>query len=274
MPPKRQRPPPRRRPRKYKKRKPAYKKKKYSGQKLQVTREVKFVETLTESHEVKYQLADSTHMENGALIYPSGYNADQCFIPQGTGCHEMLGCWIRPLYALQKFTIDFSGLDLTHADTMKGLRLRCRYGWVRNTGAKSGATLATTPAAWQIVLNSMVVRELQDAKLDSDYTTFQKKSRNIMIEKDFFVRPRNPAVIGKSNTLVMSPPEYNMSISWNKTKGWLRNKTRLEPTTQATTHLVLHNTFVPFVYFSCEQATAHTGKMTVESSSRYYYTDA
>ena len=262
---------------KFKKRKPAYKMNKFSGPKLQVSREVKHIATPVESVIVAAHVQDSANMENGKLMYPCGFNADQPHINQGTGCNALIGCFIRPLYCTQKFQVQFDALDYSHADTNKGLRLRCRSGWVRNTGAKSGSSTTGTAAAWQAHINYMVLTELQAADLDADYLTFRQRSRNVMIVKDSYIKPKLNQNMGAPDglgTTDICAPEVNFTINWDKTKGFPRTKTRLVPTGSAPTSLVLHNHWIPFTYWSCDQLTANTGTIQVLSSSRYYFTDA
>ena len=76
---------------KFKKRKPAYKQNKFSAPKLQVSREVKHIETSVDSVIVAAHVADSANMENGKLMYPCGFNADQPKIEQGVGCNALNG---------------------------------------------------------------------------------------------------------------------------------------------------------------------------------------
>ncbi len=280
MPRKFQKRRPQRRPRKFKK-KPAYKHGKKTAPKLYSTREVKHIETASDSKNVAFVASGQTQMPNGQVFYPCGFNTDLSHLSQGTGCHGLVGCFIRPLYLSQKFKISFSGLDLDQEVANSGLKLRCRSGWIRNTGAKCGASVSTDSAAWQNLINVMVHKELQDADYDADYLQYTRKNRNIMIVKDSFLKPRlnqrmgsDPAGAG-SAALNSYAPEICFTINWDKTKGFLRNKTRLEPTGSHPTQLVLHNQFIPFVYFSCEQLTAtNQGHIEIKSSSRYYFTDA
>lgn len=282
MPRKYQKRRPQNRPRKFKKKKPAYKHGKKTAPKLYSTREVKHIETASESKNVAFIAEGQTQMANGALFYPCGFNTNVSHISQGTGVSNVIGAFLRPLYLTQKFKISFSGIDTDKAVANNGLKLRCRSGWIRNTGAKCGASVATDSAAWQNLINVMVHKELQDADMDADYLQFTRKSRNIMIVKDSFLKPKlnqRMGVDGYDSNISHQhnsyAPEICFSINWDKTKGWLRNKTRLEPTGSHATQLVLHNQFVPFVYFSCEQFTnVDEGHITVESSSRYYFTDA
>lgn len=264
-----------------KKKKPAYKHGKKTAPKLYSTREVKHIETASESKNVQYVTQSANQMANGQIFYPCGFNATTSHIPQGVGCNALVGCFIRPLYCSQKFKISFANLDLDEEVANSGLKLRCRSGWIRNTGAKAGASLSTTSTAWQTLINTMVHKELQDADMDADYLQYVRKSRNIMIVKDSFLKPRlnqrmgtDPSGAG-SATQNSYAPEICFTINWDRTKGWLRNKTRLEPTGTHADQLVLHNQFVPFVYFSCEQLTAtNQGHINVKSSSRYYFSDA
>lgn len=271
----------------YRKKKPAYKHGKKTAPKLYSTREVKHIETALESLDVAFVAGAPGQMQNGQLFFPAGYNAVTTHIPQGMGCNALIGCWIRPLYCSQKFDIDFSGLDLSKAPVHKGLRLRCRSGWIRNTGAKSGAlnTATTTSAQWQTIIKNMVVQELQDADMDASYLEYTRKSRNVMMLKDSFLKPKLTQRMGvdtadegsQATPNDMYAPHINFTINWDKTKGWLRNKTRLEPShvQHSDAELVLNNTFIPFVYFSCEHLTAtNEGHIRIKSSSRYYFSDA
>lgn len=272
-----------------KKKKPAYKHGKKTAPKLYSTREVKHIETAVQSQNVAFVAGSTGQMQNGQLFFPAGFNSVTTHIPQGMGCNALIGCWIRPLYCSQKFDIDFSTLDLDKASVNKGLRLRCRSGWIRNTGAKSGAlnTASTTSAQWQVIVKNMVVQELQDADIDSSYLEYTRKSRNILMVKDSYLKPKLTQRIGIDTQNVdggqLVPamdsfaPHINFTINWDKTKGWLRNKTRLEPThvQHSDAELVLNNTYIPFVYFSCEQLTnTNEGHVTIKSSSRYYFSDA
>lgn len=265
----------------FKKRKPAYKHGRKTAPKLFSTREVKHIETEVESAQVKFLAAGAQAMKNGVIMYPAGFNSTTTKIPQGTGCHAVIGCFIRPLYLSQKFKVNFSNLDLDKAVANSGLRLRCRSGWVRTTGHKSGAGIDGTSAQWQTDIDKEVHHLLQEADMDSDYLQYVRKSRNIMIVKDSFIKPRMNQRMGSdpagANVHAQDTfaPEVNFTINWDKTKGWLRNKTRLEPVANPATDLVLNNTFIPFVYWSCEQFTnLDEGHISIKSSSRYYFTDA
>ena len=273
---------PQNRPRKFKKKKPAYKHGKKTAPKLFTTREVKHIETALDTKNVAFVAEGQTQMANGQIFYPCGFNSTTSHISQGTGCSALVGCFIRPLYCSQKFKISFANIDTDQAVTNNGLKLRCRSGWIRNTGAKAGASVATDSAAWQTLINVMVHKELQDADMDADYLQYVRKSRNIMIVKDSYLKPKlnqRMGVDGYDSNISHQhnsyAPEIHFTINWNKTKGWLSNKTRLEPTGSHPTQLVLHNQFVPFVYFSCEQLTnLNQGHIQVKSSSRYYFSDA
>jgi hypothetical protein len=267
--------------RRFQKKKPAYKHKKKSAPKLFSTREVKHIETTSDSKNIAFIAEGPTQMANGAILYPVGFNSTNHHVVQGVGVSNVIGAFLRPLYLSQKFKISFAGLDLDKAVVNSGLKLRCRSGWVRNTGAKCGASLATDSAAWQQLINVMVHKELQAADMDADYLQYTRKSRNIMIVKDTFLKPRLNQRMGTddagANVHAQNSyaPEICFTINWDKTKGFLRNKTRLEPTGSHATQLVLHNQFIPFVYFSCEQFTnTDEGHIEVKSSSRYYFTDA
>lgn len=280
MPRKFQKRRPQNRPRKFK-RKPAYKHGKKTAPKLYSTREVKHIETEADSKNIAFVASGATQMPNGQVFYPCGFNHITSHISQGTGCSALVGCFVRPLYCTQKFKISFAGLDMDKTVVNSGLKLRCRSGWIRNTGAKAGASVSTDSSAWQNLINVMVHKELQDADYDADYLQFTRKNRNIMIVKDSFLKPKlNQRMgtddAGAGNLAVNSyAPEICFTINWDKTKGWLRNKTRLEPTGSHPTQLVLHNQFIPFVYFSCEQLTnTNQGHIEIKSSSRYYFTDA
>lgn len=259
------------------KKKPAYKHGKKTAPKLYSTREVKHIETVVETKHVVHSAIGSTTMPNGILFYPAGFNSVTNHIPQGVGCHALVGCFMRPLYCSQKFTIDFQSLDWTKQQVNSGLRLRCRSGWIRNTGKKYNAAL-TSATDWVNDIQKMTHETLQAADMDADYLQYVQKSRNIMMVKDSFLKPRLDQRMGYGDHVdshATTAPRINFTINWDQTRGWLRNKTRLEPMQDDNTKLVLHNQFVPFVYFSCENLSAVSdGHIVIKSSSRYYYTDA
>lgn len=280
MPRKFQKRPPARRPRRPRKnkrlRKPAYKYNKYQAPKLQSTREVKHIHTGTTDHELKFIAKSSSQMKNGVVLFPAGFNSVTTHISQGVGCDQLLGCWVRPLYCTHKFTINFSELDMTKTACNSGLRVRARSGWIKNTGQKSGCGLDGSATAWQSALNIMVHKELQESNMDEDYLSFERKSRNILIHKDSYLKPKLNQRVAAHGHIggEMFAPEINFTINWNKTRGWLRNKTRLEPTHSHSDQLVLHNMWIPFIYFSCDALASDSGNILIQDASKFYFSDA
>lgn len=277
MPRNTKRPPPRRR-RKFKKKSRAPATKAYVNKQLakqRSTREIKTLEQPVHTDALVHSAADTTHtMKNGLVLYPVLFNAHTPLLTQGSGSSNILGDWIQPRYMLQRFTVNWA--SLTHvADLMNGLELRCRYGFIKNTGHKHQASTATSYAVWQAAINDMVMKELQHSGLDDDYTTYSTRNRAIQIEGDFMVRPNlnqspnNGFKSGTGVTTNFAPPK-NFEIKWHTKKLFPRFKQRM---TLAHNGYVMNNTYVPFVYFSSANITAALGSLNIINSSKFYYTD-
>jgi hypothetical protein len=211
-------------------------------------------------------------MANGIVLYPSGFNTHNKSLLQGTSDSTIIGSWITKKYLTHKFIVNWSSLT-NHADTYKGLELRCRYGYITVSPNKANCSLATA-SAWYTDVNKLVMRELQDSGIDENHLSFAQKSRTVKILGDFMVRPnqRYRAVEETDSHLNASPPK-NLTINWDRKMLFSKNKTRLAATSDDPVQYVQHHQFVPFVYFSSNNITANMGSLDIADSSKLYYSD-
>jgi hypothetical protein len=183
-----------------------------------------------------------------------------------------------PRYLLQRFTVNWASLkDGDHVDTATlGLQVRCRYGFVKNTGHKSDASLGTSFAVWQADINKMVIKELTNSGLDDDYTTFSKRNRAIQIVGDFELKPNlnnrvaELELLGTTGHHMMYAPPKNFEIKWHNKKLFPNSKQRM---TSCHNGYCLNNTWIPFVYFSSPNITAGMGELDIINSSKFYFSD-
>lgn len=246
--------------------------------KLQAVREIKSVEQVQRSDPLKFQSASASQMKNGLVLLPGPWNLHTPLLTQGTGADDIIGEWIMPRYMLQRFTINWASLkDGDHVDTATlGLQVRCRYGFVKNTGHKSGASLGTSFAVWQADINKMVVKELTNSGLDDDYTTFSKRNRAIQIVGDFECRPNlnhrvaDLELLGTAGHHMMYAPPKNFEIKWHNKKLFPKTKQRM---TSCHNGYCLNNTWVPFVYFTSPNITSGVGELDIINSSKFYFSD-
>lgn len=243
---------------------------------MKYNKELKHMETTTQNHNLEHQTKNSTRMANGVVLYPSGFNATQKSLLQGTSDTTIVGSWIAKSYLTHKFIVDWASLT-AHADLNKGMELRCRYGYICVSPHKANCSL-TTASGWQTDVNAMVMRELQDSGIDENHLSFKKKSRTVKILGDFMVRPKlhfRPSdndYDGDSGS-DFAPPN-NLTIKWDNKKFFSKVKTRLAATAETPPQYVQHHQWVPFVYFSSNNITANMGSLTISDSSKLYYGDS
>jgi hypothetical protein len=269
--------PPRRRPRKFAKKKKVFRPQKPLARRMKYNKEVKSIHQTVTTETVEHQTANADRMANGVVIYPAPFHRLFHEFTSGTTCDaEIIGCWLTPYALSQKFVVDWASLT-HHADLNKGLELRCRYGYVKNTTHKAGVDL---DADWQLNMNKMVIRELQNSGIDDNFLSYTKRSRSIAILGDFMVRPNlnKRPVVYDDNTAgvkdVRFAPPNNISINWTNKKLFSKQKRRVSPLTNAPTKHVMSASWVPFVYLCADNITANMGSLDIATSSKFYYTDS
>lgn len=275
MPRKFQKRPPQSRPRKFKKKAPFRKKPKVA--RMKYNKEVKSVHQDVVTETVEHQTANADRMANGVVIYPAGFHRLHHEFTSGTTCDaEIIGCWLTPFALSQKLVVDWASLT-HHEDLNKGLELRLRYGYVKNTTHKAGVAL---DADWQLNMNKLVIRELTNSGIDDNFLSYTKKSRSLAILGDFMVRPnlnKRPVVYDDNTAGVKEArfaPPNNISINWTNKKMFSKDKRRVSPLTSSPTKHVLANSWIPFVYLCADNITANMGSLDVATSSKFYYTDS
>lgn len=248
------------------------------NRRLKYNKEVKTMTELGSVNTLQKQAASATQMANGVLIYPVPFNAAHHTFAAGVSSDsQVIGGWLTPQYLTQKFVVNWASLT-HHSDLNLGLELRCRYGYITVTAQKANIDLDSN---WQTNVNKMVCRELQESGIDDNHLVFSKKSRTVKILGDFMVRPslnRRPVVYQKddedadSSNAMFAPPN-NLTIKWDKKKMFSKQKRRVSNIASTTTY-VLHNSWVPFVYFSADNITTNMGSLDIHSSSKFYYSDS
>lgn len=216
--------------------------------------------------------ATATLPKNTSIHMPCMFNAaDEDSSP------AVDGRWLTPKWLTSKFRVSFDKIVPDHADSAKGFNLWMYTGVIKTTGDKSGASLPNY-ADWTADILSVVGSELVDSDFDSDYLEFTKKNRNVKILKKELIRPKRnqsirQAIIATSDgESYTAPPPMCMSVSHNIPlfKQRLSSGSSDLPTT---TQPIMNNCYIPFVAFMCNELTRNTGTITIEQSSRFYYTD-
>jgi len=148
-------------------------------------------------------------------------------------------------------------------------------GVVQTTGEKSGADTSSY-ANWTSDIFDVVGTNLVNSNVDSDYLEFTQRNRNLKILKRSVIKPKRNQSIrkaivttqGGSGENYTAPPPVEFSVKHSIPLF----KQRL-PNTNETTHPIMNNCYIPFVAFMCEELTSNTGTITIEQSSRFWYTD-
>lgn len=202
--------------------------------------------------------------KNTSLFMPAMFHSDTPAIAQD-------GNWICPKFLTSKFRISFDKIVADHADSRKGFNIWLYHGVIKNTGAKNGARV-DTQANWTTDIKTLVGSELVQSAFSSDYLDFTQKNRNVKIIKKQLLRPsrnntiRKAIIAGTSEEVYTAPSPMCMTINHEVPNF----KQRVE---HASADPLLNNMYIPFVAVCCDELTANTGTITVEQSSRFYFSD-
>lgn len=215
-----------------------------------------------------------------------GFNDATTSLPKNTSIHmpcmfndadedlrtSITGQWLTPKWLTSKFRVSFDKIVPDHADSAKGFNLWMYTGVIKTTGDKSGANTASY-SAWAADILEVVGKQLVDSDFDSDYLEFTKKNRNVKILKKELIRPkrnqsiRQAVLPGTDGENYSAPPPMCMSVSHNIP---LFKQRQAGPDT---IRPIMNNCYIPFVAFMCNELTRDTGTITIEQSSRFYFTD-
>lgn len=225
---------------------------------------------LPQSTNFRDNSATATLPKNTSIHMPCMFN----------GADELLefsftGNWLTPKWLTSKFRLSFDNIVADHADSAKGFNLWMYTGVVKSTGNKSGSDISTY-ANWTADILDVVGKELVDSDFDSDYLEFTKKNRNIRIIKKQLIRPKRNQSIRKAiiastdGENYTAPPPMCMSVNhalpnFKQRVAHPDSGLRFQP--------MLNDMYIPFVAFMCNELTANTGTITIEQSSRFYFTD-
>lgn len=239
------------------------------NRKMKATREVKSVEMTTRTYQLSHGAKGAEAMANGVVIPVGLMNTHMPNLTQGTGENDLLGVWHMPRYCVTRYIINFASLT-AHAALDKGLEVRCRYGFIKNTGHKSEARL-TSNNDWAQDINKLIHHELQSSGIDDNFLTFSKRNRAVHVLADFMIRPNlNHRVADTDSVNSDFAPPYNLQIDWHTKKGFPRSKQRL---TSATDAFVPNNTWIGWVYFSSNNIQVADGDLDIHTSCKYYFSD-
>jgi hypothetical protein len=186
------------------------------------------------------------------------------------------GNWLCPKWLTSKFRLSFDRIIPDHADSAKGFNLWMYTGVIKTTGEKSGADVSSY-ANWTADILTTVGSQLVDSDFDSDYLEFTKKNRNVRIIKKELIRPKRNQSIRKAiiastdGESYTAPPPMCMSVSHNIPL--FKQRVVDANPVSAQIQPQLNNCYIPFVAFMCDELTRDTGTITIEQSSRFYFTD-
>ena len=209
--------------------------------------------------------------KNTSIHMPCMFNANDTALE-----YPFQGNWLTPKYLTSKFRLSFDRIIPDHADSAKGFSLYMIQGVIKSTGDKSGADTSSY-ANWCADILTLVGSQLVDSDFDSDYLEFTKKNRNVKIIKRQLIKPKRDQSIRKAimsatdGESYTAPPPICFSV-----KHELPNfKQRVSDPNPVSAQIEpqLNNMYVPFVVFQCNELSRNTGTITVEQSSRFWYTD-
>lgn len=218
-------------------------------------------------------VASASLPKNTSIHMPCMFNAADS---DTSGQNRVNGNWLTPKWLTSKFRISFDKIVPDHADSAKGFNLWMYTGLIKTTGDKSGAD-SSTYANWTADILEVVGKQLVDSDFDSDYLEFTKKNRNVRILKKQLIRPkrnqsiRQAIVSGTGGENYTAPPPMCMSVSHNVPLFKQRIETPSGMLQEEAP--IMNNCYIPFVAFMCNELTRDTGTITIEQSSRFYWTD-
>lgn len=214
--------------------------------------------------------ATTTLPKNTSIHMPCMFNAnDSDVVP------AVHGSWICPKWLTSKFRISFDKIVPDHADSAKGFNLWMIQGVVKTTGYKSGADTSNY-TNWTADILTVVGKELVDSDFDSDYLEYTRANRNIKVVKKQLIKPKRDQSIRKAimsatgGEAYTAPPPVCLSVNHelpNFKQRVVEGAVGVSQTPQ------MNNSYIPFVAFMCDELTRNTGSITIEQSSRFYFTD-
>jgi len=206
--------------------------------------------------------------KNTSIHMPCMFNGADENLP-----FSFTGNWLTPKWLTSKFRISFDRIIPDHADSAKGFNLWMYQGVIKTTGDKSGSDTSSY-ANWTADILEVVGKELVDSDFDSDYLEFTKKNRNVKILKKELIRPkrnqsiRQAIMSGTDGENYTAPPPMCMSVNHN-----IPLFKQRVPAASVNNKPIMNNCYIPFVAFMCNELTRNTGTLTIEQSSRFYFTD-
>lgn len=226
-----------------------------------------------QSGRLEAQDASATLPKNTFLAMPCMFNANDSDLT-----HNINGKWLTPKWLTSKFRVSFDKIEPDHADSAKGFTLHMIQGVVQTTGEKSGAD-TTSYANWTSDIFDIVGTNLVNSNVDSDYLEFTKANRNLKILKRSVIKPKRNQSIRKaivtgqgSGENYTAPPPVEFSVKHSIPNFKQRVATQLVVATSQESP-IMNNCYIPFVAFMCDELTSNTGSITIEQSSRFWFTD-
>lgn len=195
-------------------------------------------------------------------------------IGSGTGNNEVVGSWLVPRFCQIKYTVVADGVNPINVPFVNVFET---YGYMKITPEKFNADRSSA-ANWTAAVLAEVKKELYDNGFDSDYCTWQQKSRDLVLWQNkakLHFSQASKAV--SANSLTGSgtgvsdiAPPICRTIDFEKIMG---HKTKLEIIgSGARPDQVCGNMWVPFVMLTCSQLISGE-HMTVKNASKFYFSD-
>ncbi len=211
--------------------------------------------------------------KNTTLFMPAMFNS----ATETPTVNQPNGQWLTPKYLTSKFRISFDKIVADHADSRKGFNIWLYHGVIKNTGSKNGARV-DSQANWTTDIETLVGQELVNSDFSSDYLDFTQKNRNVQIIKKQMLKPsrdntiRKAIIAGTSEEVYTAPSPICMTIK-HQVPNFKQRYARPNIGTSALIDPLLNNMYIPFVAVCCDELTRNTGTITVEQSSKFYFTD-
>lgn len=199
---------------------------------------------------------------------------------RGTGCDQLIGCWIQEAYNHSlKFTLDYNTLQVDGAGTFPSCNVEVIHGMVMNTGAKMGVDPSTmNSTAWLTAIESNVRKELHRTGFSADHLNYVEQNRRVKVLKRYTVRPKPSQAIIIEGTSVptktLAPPYHGQyKFPHNKMKTRLVESKLVHPD-DPPPEWVPNSLWIPFTLILAPEITSATGYIQVETISKCYLRDA
>jgi len=240
----------------------------YTVPALKRNKDIKQVDLAVVTHSLSHNTgSEANGIKNSTYTYPAMFSGATPNWASGTRANEFIGSWVNSEYLKQKWRVEFPGIVASHVDSLAGFQVRCTLVAIRVPGSKADADL-TNFTLWASDIDRIAKRETFNSDLDSDYLEFATRNRNVKVISQRTLKPSQDSKlkINYASDAVAPPIEFSHN--------WYCPNFKQRVTKLGDGYGCLNDNYIYCAIFTCNELTANTGNIGVQTSSRFYYTDS